>query len=170
MTTTELNDLPIHVVELGVWGCHFKTEEFAEAFEEALQFLSPEAARPLQGVEEVLTGLYASEINLRLEAFWDGGWTWYLGDEMNGFLAMGTAKSLATAVRHGGVAAAVQYPQSDWALAQSRLGINKTESVEQVIAGQKESCFFVAGTIAEDYLQGELRRLHAAINNGGINV
>jgi hypothetical protein len=34
---------------------------------------------------EILQALYDSEINCRIESFWDGGWTGWLGDEMNGF-------------------------------------------------------------------------------------
>ena len=34
---------------------------------------------------EILQALYASEINCRIESFWDGGWIGWLGDEMNGF-------------------------------------------------------------------------------------
>jgi hypothetical protein len=34
---------------------------------------------------EILQALYDSEINCRIECFWDGGWTGWLGDETNGF-------------------------------------------------------------------------------------
>lgn len=36
---------------------------------------------------EVLEALYNSEINASLSSFWDGGWSVYLGDDMNGYKA-----------------------------------------------------------------------------------
>lgn len=38
-------------------------------------------------VVDILQRIYDSEINYRIEAFWDGGWIAYLGDEANGFKA-----------------------------------------------------------------------------------
>ena len=35
--------------------------------------------------QDILQALYDSEINTRIESFWDRGWTGWLGDEMNGF-------------------------------------------------------------------------------------
>jgi len=35
-------------------------------------------------LEQVLKGLYASEINVILSSFWDGGYNAKIGDEMNG--------------------------------------------------------------------------------------
>lgn len=32
-----------------------------------------------------LKKLYDSEINVRIDSFWDGGWRIMLGDEMNGY-------------------------------------------------------------------------------------
>lgn len=34
-----------------------------------------------------MQALYASEINVSISCFWDGGWDVKLGDEMNGFKA-----------------------------------------------------------------------------------
>jgi hypothetical protein len=34
---------------------------------------------------ELLNALYASEINCRIESFFNDGWIGWLGDEMNGF-------------------------------------------------------------------------------------
>lgn len=34
---------------------------------------------------EILQAMYNSEINCRIESFWDGGWIGWLGDETNGF-------------------------------------------------------------------------------------
>ena len=38
-------------------------------------------------LDKVLAGLYASEINVSIVSFWDGGFTVKLGDEINGFVA-----------------------------------------------------------------------------------
>jgi hypothetical protein len=38
----------------------------------------------MTGLESELELIYASEINVRLETFWDGGWRVAVGDEMNG--------------------------------------------------------------------------------------
>ena len=35
--------------------------------------------------QDILQALYDSEINCRIEIFWEGGWTAWLGDDMNGF-------------------------------------------------------------------------------------
>ena len=35
--------------------------------------------------QDILQALYESEINCRIESFWDDGWIGMLGDEMNGF-------------------------------------------------------------------------------------
>jgi len=42
----------------------------------------------IQGMtpSEKLNKLYSMEINVRIESFWDSGWTVFLGDEMNGFV------------------------------------------------------------------------------------
>lgn len=44
--------------------------------------------RPLLG--DVLDAAYASEINVEMFSFWDGGWDVKLGDHMNGFVAENT--------------------------------------------------------------------------------
>lgn len=35
-------------------------------------------------LDHVLEALYAHEINCGLQSFWDGGWTVWIGDPMNG--------------------------------------------------------------------------------------
>lgn len=42
------------------------------------------AAQHLMQPHELLNALYASEINCRIESFFDNGWIGWLGDEMNG--------------------------------------------------------------------------------------
>lgn len=65
---------------------------------------------------EILNALYASEINCRVESFFDDGWTGWLGDEMNGFrFAKVRGNTFAECVnRLAGQACAV-YPTSDFA-------------------------------------------------------
>jgi hypothetical protein len=38
-------------------------------------------------LEWVLTDLYSAEVNCGVESFWDGGFTVFIGDEMNGRVA-----------------------------------------------------------------------------------
>lgn len=38
----------------------------------------------MTGLESELQLIYDSEINVRIESFWDGGWRVAVGDEMNG--------------------------------------------------------------------------------------
>lgn len=38
-------------------------------------------------LDTVLALLYAHEINCGLSSFWDGGWSVWIGDEMNGYRA-----------------------------------------------------------------------------------
>ena len=35
-------------------------------------------------LNDVMDNLYGSEINCGIQSFWDGGWTVWLGDDMNG--------------------------------------------------------------------------------------
>jgi hypothetical protein len=44
-----------------------------------------------------LQALYDSEINFTISTFWDVGFTWKLGDDMNGFVADGEAKTMQQA-------------------------------------------------------------------------
>jgi hypothetical protein len=37
-------------------------------------------------LEDELQKIYDSEINVRIDSFWDGGWRVALGDEMNGII------------------------------------------------------------------------------------
>lgn len=36
---------------------------------------------------KVMRRLYASEINCGIQSFWDGGWSAWIGDELNGYRA-----------------------------------------------------------------------------------
>jgi hypothetical protein len=40
-----------------------------------------------QGLVATLRHLYSLEINCGLSSFWDGGWTAWIGDELNGYRA-----------------------------------------------------------------------------------
>ena len=43
-----------------------------------------EAAQSMTTLSAVLQALYASEINVSVSSFWDGGWRVQLGDDWNG--------------------------------------------------------------------------------------
>ena len=45
------------------------------------------AAKREGTLSAVLEALYDHEINVGLQSFWDGGWTVWIGDDMNGHLA-----------------------------------------------------------------------------------
>ena len=47
---------------------------------------------------DMLQALYDSEINFRISTFWDGGFTWELGDESNGFKQDGSTMTFPEAV------------------------------------------------------------------------
>ena len=64
---------------------------------------------------ETLQSLYNSEINFSISTFWDGGFDWKLGDEMNGFKATGTSDTLSKAIQELDQAARIHYPDSDYA-------------------------------------------------------
>ena len=62
---------------------------------------------------EILQTLYDSEINCRIESFWNGGWTGWLGDEMNGFtLGHARGQTLAECVAELANQACSVYPES----------------------------------------------------------
>lgn len=62
-----------------------------------------------------LQALYDSEINWSISTFWDGGFDWKLGDEMNGWKADGTADTFRGAVTAVAEAAVRYYPNSVFA-------------------------------------------------------
>jgi hypothetical protein len=64
---------------------------------------------------DVLSELYASEINCSLSSFWDGGWSVKLGDTSNGFLAETTVGSLDDAAQWLHEKARQHFPDSDYA-------------------------------------------------------
>lgn len=59
--------------------------------------------------------LYDSEINSQISTFWDGGFEWKIGDDMNGWKAAGTAKTFADAEAALAAAAVEAYPDSKFA-------------------------------------------------------
>jgi hypothetical protein len=65
---------------------------------------------------EQLNKLYASEINFAIETFWDAGFRWKLGDDINGYVAEGEAKTLEDAARALAGAAREHFPESQFAL------------------------------------------------------
>ena len=65
---------------------------------------------------EILDALHDSEINCRLECFFDSGWTAWLGDEMNGFrIAPVPAPNFAACVIELAEQVCAIYPQSKFA-------------------------------------------------------
>jgi hypothetical protein len=64
---------------------------------------------------DVLQALYDSEINWKLECFWDSGFQWALGSEYAGFIATGTENTRAEAVTALTTAALKHYPRSEFA-------------------------------------------------------
>lgn len=52
----------------------------------------------LEDIGPALKEIYDSETNFELSCFWDAGWYWKLGDELNGFRAEGVADTLEDAV------------------------------------------------------------------------
>ena len=64
---------------------------------------------------EILQKLYDSEINFEIFTFWDAGFDWKLGDEMNGFKDGGCCDTLETAVIALAIAAVKHFPDSTFA-------------------------------------------------------
>lgn len=62
-----------------------------------------------------LQALYDSEINFTITTFWDAGFQWRLGDESNGFVAEGEARTMKEAVEELVAAARIKFPESDFA-------------------------------------------------------
>ena len=66
--------------------------------------------------QDILQALYDSEINCRIESFWDGGWTGWLGDDQNGFtLGHVRGRTFAECARNLADQACAVYPASDFA-------------------------------------------------------
>ena len=63
-----------------------------------------------------LQRMYDSEINFRIDTLWDGGFHWYLGDEMNGYKKDGYTLTLGEAVAKLCLAAHSEYPDSRYHL------------------------------------------------------
>ena len=62
----------------------------------------------MSDVRHPLQQLYDNEINFSLNTFWDGGFVWALGDEVNGFLDRGRADTFEQAVSEL-IAAAIRH-------------------------------------------------------------
>jgi len=67
------------------------------------------------GVMTTLQELYDSEINFSISTFWDAGFEWQLGDELNGYRASGQTRTFAGAVAELIDAALEHYPNSVFA-------------------------------------------------------
>ncbi len=64
---------------------------------------------------DALQALYGSEINFMISTFWEAGFTWKLGDDMNGFIAEGQAETMQKAVAELVAAALHEFPNSVFA-------------------------------------------------------
>jgi hypothetical protein len=62
-----------------------------------------------------LQDLYASEINFTVSSFWDCGFRWKLGDDVNGFVAEGSAATFERAVSDLAHAAIEHFPNTAFA-------------------------------------------------------
>lgn len=60
----------------------------------------------------ILQQLYDSEINFSISTFWDAGFDWKLGDEINGWLEQGQCNSLDAAAIALSVASKKYFPNS----------------------------------------------------------
>ena len=67
---------------------------------------------PSPPIGGILQRLYDSEINVEIHWIWDGGVEWSLGDDGH---SSGTGKNVAEAVEALANAAALEYPDSDFA-------------------------------------------------------
>jgi len=74
----------------------------------------PPASREAD-IEDVMRGLYASEINFSVSCFWDAGYDVKLGDHLNGFKAAFTALTLDEIAQGLTEAACKHYPDSQFA-------------------------------------------------------
>jgi hypothetical protein len=63
----------------------------------------------------ILQGLYESEINFTVSAFWDCGFRWSVGDPLNGFVAEGSAQTFEWAVSDLAQATVEHFPNSAFA-------------------------------------------------------
>jgi hypothetical protein len=66
-------------------------------------------------VASVMQHIYDSEINVSVSSFWDGGFEWKIGDDMNGFKAEGVAEDWDSTVYEMAEAISLRYPDSVFA-------------------------------------------------------
>jgi hypothetical protein len=76
-----------------------------------------------------LQRLYNSEINFSITTFWDEGFDWKLGDEINGFKATGCADTFKEAVNDLCDAAKEFFPASYFASKRTRNTTSRSWSV-----------------------------------------
>ena len=81
---------------------------------------------PPSKVAAVLQDLYDSEINFAISTFWDAGFDWKLGDEVNGYKAEGQGRSFLEAANQLRDAAIKHFPESEFAAKYKRAEIMRT--------------------------------------------
>ena len=59
---------------------------------------------------EKLQKLYDAEINFKIQCFWDNGFEWFLGDDLNGYAESGNADTVIDAVGKLFESAKKRYP------------------------------------------------------------
>jgi hypothetical protein len=62
------------------------------------------------GIDD-LQSLYDAEINAQISWFWDGGFQWALGDQMNGLRSIGRADTISEAISNLLESAREEYPE-----------------------------------------------------------
>jgi len=66
--------------------------------------------------KSTLQELYDSEINFQISTFWDSGFDWKLGDNLNGFVDGGNEDSFNEAIESLVNAAVRHFPKSKFAI------------------------------------------------------
>ena len=66
-------------------------------------------------LNDVLDDLYGSGINCGIQSFWDGHWSAWLGDDMNGIVAKETELKFDDIAAWLDAAAKKHYPRSEYA-------------------------------------------------------
>lgn len=72
-------------------------------------------------VDKLLQSLYDHEINFSISCFWDSGFEWKLGDDMNGYKEKGFSESFTVAAHTVWLAALEHYPKAEKSLIKESL-------------------------------------------------
>lgn len=75
----------------------------------------------------ILQEIYDSEINFTITSFWDGGFNWKLGDELNGFKAEGDGTTIDSVITQLTAATCLHFPKSRFASMHEEIPMNKLD-------------------------------------------